>query len=589
MGKRVATLLMGAMLILTLAGCQSKNSIYEGAGVKFKYDPLEWSVFYRETDSDDYIIELYSDKGGGLSIVSCQGDPDSVEEIYTEIISEDQLLGQVSGLSAQNNMTEENGTAAYAHRTATNFMNDYWTLFYGKNLGDGQIIMASATIYIEDEEDADQCKKEIEHIVASLRKSDELDLGEITKVKLESGAQTNVLVDYLSHADADDGYVNKSETAAVTVEPIQLDDFEYIDMVTLTDGITNQKIDAYVPAISEKPSVSNTGYYSDYGHGISFFLNIVGDWSYTSAEEEVAFLIQTEVSGINYNPSLYQNMVIDDCVMVEEGLCYYQHMSVEELDMQENASMCHTLIYVGTTPEGIGYSISLEVREKNTDSETNRILEEIGKCYNLDLSGYGNSEDDLNNAGKRADASQDIYTQKSGEPEIRELEGYTFMGVTEISDYDDNTYELLIPMGRNTSNYGRMLQAQMHGVKIYISTTGIYRRLTESVYADLQLKYNSFLDKSRDFKDVSIGELSATEDGEGIYGAVNVGQHVAYDGLVFPYHEIICRRIVNDNVAVTISITLDEYDYDVQTNTLLKEIEQAYQMDLSEFYYDISE
>ncbi|MDE7447018.1 MAG: hypothetical protein K2N15_15125 [Lachnospiraceae bacterium] len=385
------------------------------------------------------------------------------------------------------------------------------------------------------------------------------------------------------------------ESAAVNAEPIRPEDFEYISKVTIKESFWGKTMDTDVPVLSDQLSRFDNEYYSDsyldMGHGITFTIRIVGfgDWSYTSAEEEVASVIQDEVDRINRNPPGYQNMVIDNCVMVEEGLCYYQHMSVEELDIQENASMRHTLIYVGTTSEGVGYCINLKVLEKETDSETNRILAELGACYNVDLSGYGNSENDLNNAGKYVDAAQDVYTQKVGKPEIRKLEEYTFMGVTEISGRNDNTYEILIPMGKNTANYGSSMLAEMHGVKIYMYTGTVYKSLAESVQRELQSKCNSFLEKSRDYKDVTIGELSATEDGEGIYGAVNVGQCVAYDGLVFPYHEICYQRIIGDDVVVHISITLDEYDYDVQTNTLLKEIEQAYQMDLSEFYYDISE
>lgn len=582
MGKKITTLLMGMMLALALTGCGSKNNRYEGAGMSFKYEPSEWSIFYREANEENQVIELYSDKGGGLSIVSCQKETDSAEEIYQGMITSDQILGQVSGLSAQNNMSEKMGTAFYAHRTKTNFMNDYWTLFFGKNLGDGQVMLAAATIYIENEEDADQCRKEIEDIIASLKLSEKTDVGEITKAMIDPDVQTNVLVNYLNDGNQYYSYMDGSKAAEA--KPISLDGFEYVEMVTLTDRITNQETDVY--ALNSSESYFESIFY--YDHGINFSLFLVGDWLYMSPTEQLSSWMQGYVNDVNNYPSRYQNMVVDDLVTVEEGLCYYQHMSVEELDTRENATTNHALVYVGTASNGIGYVFSLQVTGSNTDGETNQILEELGKCYDLDLSDYGNSEDDLTNAGKRVNASQDDYMQKSDEPEIRKLDEYNYMGATEVSDYDDNIYELLIPMGQQTSNTGSSLRANMHGVGVSIYLTSSYGSVSvaESVQKSVQRKYDHMAENSRDYKELSIGEPATTAEGEGIYCAVSAEEHMAYDGLSFPYHEIYYELKLQGKTVLSMSLTLDEHDYDAKTNAVLEDLEQAYRMDLSEFYYE---
>ncbi len=81
MKKKITTLLMVVLLCLIFSGCGKSNG-YEGAGMKIKYNTSDWSIFYREANENTNVIELYSDKGGGLSIMSCEADPGSAEEIY---------------------------------------------------------------------------------------------------------------------------------------------------------------------------------------------------------------------------------------------------------------------------------------------------------------------------------------------------------------------------------------------------------------------------------------------------------------------------------------------------------------------------
>ncbi len=312
MGKKIAALLIGILLCFALTGCGSKDSRFEGAGLSFKYDPSEWSIFYREANEDNCLIELYANNGAGLSIVSCQREPESAEEIYQGMISVDQMLGQVSGMAAQNNMSEKDGTASYAHRTKTNYGSDYWTLFFGKNMGDGQVMLAAATIYITDEADADQCKKEMEEIIASLKFSEKTDTGEITKALIDPDVQTNVLVNYLNEGQQVYSYMEGAEAAKV--EPVSLEGFEYVQMVTMTDGVSKQEVDVYAP-------VGTDGYASEYGvyyyeHGVDFSVFLVGDWTYMDPEEQLSFWMQSEVSEVNDHPSLYQNMEVDDSVTV---------------------------------------------------------------------------------------------------------------------------------------------------------------------------------------------------------------------------------------------------------------------------------
>lgn len=585
--RKFVAILLSVLTCMSMIGCSAGmgGGQYEGAKMQFKYKASDWNVTYRTANDDNTIIELTAENGSGLSILSCEADTTGPEEIYKGMVTADELLGEISNTSSSNNMSEDGGLAAYAHLVKTNFMGDYWTLLYGKNAGEGKILLAAATVYVdpEDEKAADKCKEAIQGVVDSLKVSEKAETGSITESVIEADVQSSVLKNFITGGKVEYDYMK--EATASQGEPKSLDGFTYVKEVELADGVSKQPVTVYAPYEEEKGFDGYGVYY--YGHGVSFSVFVLGDWIYQSAEECVSDWIKDEATSLKEESTRYQNVEVEDLVTVEEELCYYQHISAEELDYQENPFRNDYLVYVGTAENGIGYQFQLQISGQSTDAETNTILEELGKCYDLDLVQYGNSDEDLTNSGQLMDPAQDVYIQSPSDPEVIKADDYTYMGTSEISDYDGNIYELMILMGKNTSNSGSSLSGIMHGISMHISVGTSYGDINpmERVQQELDYQYESYLNNSRDYKNPVMGELASTTEGEGVYGATSADR-AGYEGDIYPYHEISYCLLTGEKEYISMSLTLDERDFDSKTNDVLKDIEKAYRMDLSEFYYE---
>ncbi len=53
-----------------------------------------------------------------------------------------------------------------------------------------------------------------------------------------------------------------------------------------------------------------------------------------------------------------------------------------------------------------------------------------------------------------------------------------------------------------------------------------------------------------------------------------------------PKTDVMCNIRINDDFALIYEITFTDSEYDDSTNTVIKELETAYEIDLSEYYYE---
>ena len=125
-----------------MVGCSSGAGMetYEGANMRFQYNAKDWNVSYRTVMEENTIVELKWVNGGRLSILSCEGETTGPKEVYENLKADDEQFGEVSENSNNDNMSEAGGSAVYEHFVKTDFMDDYWSIVYGKNAGEGKII-----------------------------------------------------------------------------------------------------------------------------------------------------------------------------------------------------------------------------------------------------------------------------------------------------------------------------------------------------------------------------------------------------------------------------------------------------------------
>lgn len=591
--QRIVSAALSVLLCVSMVGCeafQGSGAIlgkdkYEGANMLFEYEASDWNVTYRTVDDDNTLIELTSKQGIVLSILSCETETTAPEEIYQDMTAADELLGEVSNTSSANNMGTDGGSASYAHLVKTDYMGNYWTVLYGKNAGDGKILLAASTIYEDpdDEEAAEKSKEAIKSVIDSLEVSETAAVGTITESAFEPDVQSNTLKSYITGGKTDYDYLKESKL--MLSDPEALDGFTYVKKVELLDTETNQPFAVYLP-VEDEDTLDGYGIFY-HAHGIDFSYFTIGEWKNRNTEEIMETWSKTTIKDLKDHSGIYRNIQVEEMVTIEEDLSCYQHIAADELDYNENEYRNDYIGYVGTTENGIGYQFYIDINGMDTDAETNVILDELGQCYGLDLLQYGNSTEDLTNSGKRMDLSQDVYVQMPGEKEITKAEGYNYMGTTELADDDGEIYEVQILMGKNTQQFGNSLDANMHGVRMEVKTEKCYHSVgfAEEAQSKLDAKYERYLTNGRDYKNPVMQEITETREGDGFYGTASA-DHVASDGSTFPQHVVYVCLPKDEMKYVEIILTLDEADYDSKTNDVLKDIEKAYRVDLSEFYFE---
>lgn len=570
-----------------MVGCSSGAGMetYEGANMRFQYNAKDWNVSYRTVMEENTIVELKWVNGGRLSILSCEGETTGPKEVYENLKADDEQFGEVSENSNNDNMSEAGGSAVYEHLVKTDFMGDYWSIVYGKNAGEGKIIIATTCLRInpEDEKATEECKEAMQGVIDSLESSETSEVGKIEESEEDSATHTSFLVRYLTDGK---GIIDEKSGSSADEPAVEdMEGYSYVKKITFVDDVTFEAYTIYAPiAEDEEPHPFGTRYYE---HGISFSLHTLGKWKSRTAEDAIDEWCKTRTTELKADADTYQNIQVDDKVILEEGLCGYQHISAETQDYTGMPITNHIFGYAGTAEHGIGYEYRLELDQQWMDAETNTILKELGECYGFDLTQYGISDDTLTNSGERMDESQDIYEPTPGEPEVVAAEGYTYMGYTEIDDFDGNKVEVAALMCDNTSNSSTRVSASMHGVSMYLTADILIgdSNVMHMVGVSMKMDYEDFLNNTRDYKNPVASDPIMTTEGDGIYGIVSA-DYVLSDGSLVPQHEIAYCLPIDEKNYLNMRITLDEREYDARTNDVLKDLEKAYRMDLSDYYYE---
>ena len=192
-------------------------------------------------------------------------------------------------------------------------------------------------------------------------------------------------------------------------------------------------------------------------------------------------------------------------------------------------------------------------------------------------------------AQREAD-QQDVYEPEEGEPVLEKVEGYQYLGMMDMGfclDEENFTCPILAPMGWNTSAKEDRVSTTIHGIYVriagdYTSSLQNYQRMTQEA-ADSDFKYRS--DPEEENRNVRVSELMPMQGQEaGVYYVVEY-EEKEWNGE--EYHK---RADVNFCIQVKEKyflfgdIYLKSVDYDSKTNDLIKELETAYGLDLSEWY-----
>lgn len=266
----------------------------------------------------------------------------------------------------------------------------------------------------------------------------------------------------------------------------------------------------------------------------------------------------------------------------------YAFLSSQGEDYNGLAYDIKRVIYQDVRENGIAIEWDLQIMEIGVDSETYLVTDEISKCYGIYLDDL-----EINGEWEKAEAErqveiQDEYEPEEGESELTKADGYQYMGITAIS-IDDINCPIMLPMGRNSSVIETSAMSTMHGVYVYIwgysSTHSLNYQADAADAADRNYRYVS--DPDKDYQNVRRSEVMAMSGfNQAVYYVIEYDEP-DYNGE--EYHsrvDVYCYIKLNDKSNLRCEIVLSSEDYDDSTNILLKELETAYGIDLSRYYYE---
>lgn len=459
---------------------------------------------------------------------------------------------------------------------------------YAKEV-DGKILVGfSGIILSESEEKNAALVDEVLSIFNSIEYSDKTELGDIVQDEDSSFAEylyndLNIILNF-EIDNTDDDELSTTEEHITNEEFSEL---EYIEKVTMEDYNGNE-LDyyAYVPVGN---SGCDEGYVSYGEHGLfytAFLYDNLGATSflYTSLEDNINF----SVKFWNDEDNGYKDIQIGE--IQKNGNDRYQIISAQKEDYNGNSYEVKKISYMDVLDTGVGILWELEISENEMDPESSLIIEELAKCYNI-------NSDDLQFSGEWAANDmeysinqQDVYIPADGDNVLEKVDGYEYMGLTTLIGYNEYIEcPVMIPMGWRTSTWDTFVSSSLHG----ISVSGTLEWLTEEDFltcsnwwADAGFK-DLIDDTNRNRNVIKSETIMLPEYDKGAcYVVFTYEQKSAITDEYVPMTDVMCFIRVNDDYFLSYMIILSQEEYDASTNTVLKELEEAYGIDLSEYYYE---
>ena len=274
--------------------------------------------------------------------------------------------------------------------------------------------------------------------------------------------------------------------------------------------------------------------------------------------------------------------------VAENGSDTYAAASAVGQDLYETAYRKSAFYYLDVPKAGVGVLWNLEISEIQADETTGKLLTEIGQCYGIDLGSLVPDGEWAEADAKRQMEAQDVYEPEKGELVLEKVDGYQYLGKAVLSFGGGKTQcPVMAPMGYQTSAKETHITSSMHGIFTNISgsPTGtdayvpLMRMSAEHWY---EQKTN---DERAENQNVHISEIMEMSGYQNAW--YYVGEDETPDPDTEEYHrqvEVSCWIIVKEKFALVCEVTLREKDFDASTNTLLKELETAYGIDLSGYY-----
>lgn len=387
-------------------------------------------------------------------------------------------------------------------------------------------------------------------------------------------------------ADVSEGNEESSSAGAQSVDPLpEMTEEEqaalrFVEKVVLKGSSDDEtEYEVYVP--------KDADIYEDYailwGHGLQYyaigmdlgFNEVLFDYLNDSVEFDSDIW---QKDGYNYTDMEFGEMIRcgDDRFRIATAM---------SVDYNGTPYKIKKIYFMDVMREGAGVMWELQVSESGADDMTNALIDEIAKCYRIDLGEIKVDSSWFVNRAKREEQRQDEYRSPVGENVIERVEGYQYMGLATLTNLrGEAECPIMLPMGAQTSVYEEVAWAYMHGVSISASLVWS-NDFSDSVKSDINSTVKSYEGNTDYFANVQAGSTEPIPGYDMARCAVITYESKdIFTDEFWPKVDVLCYIRVQEKYVLEIVINLSFKKYDGSTITVLKELETAYGIDLSEYY-----
>ncbi|MBD5463771.1 MAG: DUF1266 domain-containing protein [Lachnospiraceae bacterium] len=360
-------------------------------------------------------------------------------------------------------------------------------------------------------------------------------------------------------------------------------EFVYLEQRELNDiNDRRYKYTTYMPIGCDV----NDGYASYTDHGLSYTADVdsFGDQEEQYDSFEYGFEVTME----------YTHEPVDDYTdvstsgVLSNGDDRYYIITARGIDYEGVPFEMRRLEYMEMQPTGACINWSLYMYIDYADEETDLIIGELEECFDVDLEQMKTSSPFTVD-----EQDQDVYLVKKGHKELEDMEGYQYLGIVDISDYYKESFcKILLPKSREVNVRTDHAYSYLHGVQISADVQEFYygntlmdnmKEVADSRYDSRENDINVIRNLGRSdmtpvpgFNDALFMEMFYEKKGNG-------------SDQYFLKAEIFDYIRMDSEHYLAIEIFLSGEEYDSSTNTVIRELENAYGIDLSKYYNKTSD
>lgn len=350
--------------------------------------------------------------------------------------------------------------------------------------------------------------------------------------------------------------------------------FTYVEKLEIED-LNNPKAtyEIYMPTGSEVND--GFGFYNQ--HGVYFTATVNTIEGYEDFEDYLALTLEYWMDPDTDYTDIYSSGIL------ENGIDRYYILTGRGTSYDGMPLTVRRMEYMEVQPSGDCVNWNLDIIPENVDDGTDLLLADIEESHNISLE-LLKKDHPL----PKEEHNQDKYTVKEGKKALDALEEYQYLGCTDLSDYSGKgVCPVMIPRGYYNHVKDSHACCFLHGVFVRADVEEFYNYSTimANLKSSLDLKYESRSGNTDRIRNVFKSAMDPVPGFENALSAV-----ISYDKLgcdakeYFPDAEILCYIQYDKEHYLALEIFLSGEKYDDATNTVIRELESAYGINLSDYY-----